>query len=156
MTKVNTNLYNELKERGLLYQCTDEQALKNAATKLGKIAYKDEQKKEHVEDLEKLNLPKDSKVSANKLFNAARKVNPERQKKTEETVKNTKGTREDAKKFLNSLKRDNRSFDISLADPVKSRADEALEEALAIINEVSKKFMAPRLEAGAKKSRANS
>ncbi len=27
--KVNTNLYNELKERGLLYQCTDEQALKN-------------------------------------------------------------------------------------------------------------------------------
>lgn len=29
MTKVNTNLYNELKERGLLYQCTDEEALKN-------------------------------------------------------------------------------------------------------------------------------
>ena len=28
MTKVNTNLYNELKERGLLYQCTDEEALK--------------------------------------------------------------------------------------------------------------------------------
>ena len=30
MTKVNTNLYNELKERGLLYQCTDEEALKKA------------------------------------------------------------------------------------------------------------------------------
>lgn len=29
MTKVDTNLYNELKERGLLYQCTDEDALKN-------------------------------------------------------------------------------------------------------------------------------
>ena len=29
---------------------------------------------------------------------------------------------------------------------------EALEEALAIINEVSKRFMAPRLEAGAKKA----
>ena len=28
MTKVNTNLYNELKERGLLYQCTDEEGLK--------------------------------------------------------------------------------------------------------------------------------
>jgi tyrosyl-tRNA synthetase len=28
MVKVNTNLYNELKERGLLYQCTDEDALK--------------------------------------------------------------------------------------------------------------------------------
>ena len=28
MTKVNTNLYNELKERGLLYQCTDEETLK--------------------------------------------------------------------------------------------------------------------------------
>ena len=28
MTKVDTNLYNELKERGLLYQCTDEEALK--------------------------------------------------------------------------------------------------------------------------------
>ena len=28
MTKVNTNLYSELKERGLLYQCTDEEALK--------------------------------------------------------------------------------------------------------------------------------
>ena len=27
---VNTNLYNELKERGLLYQCTDEEALKKA------------------------------------------------------------------------------------------------------------------------------
>lgn len=30
MTKVDTNLYNELKERGLLYQCTDEEALKKA------------------------------------------------------------------------------------------------------------------------------
>lgn len=29
MTKIDTNLYNELKERGLLYQCTDEEALKN-------------------------------------------------------------------------------------------------------------------------------
>ncbi len=28
MTKVDTNLYNKLKERGLLYQCTDEEALK--------------------------------------------------------------------------------------------------------------------------------
>ena len=28
MAKVDTNLYNELKERGLLYQCTDEEALK--------------------------------------------------------------------------------------------------------------------------------
>lgn len=28
MNKVDTNLYNELKERGLLYQCTDEEALK--------------------------------------------------------------------------------------------------------------------------------
>ena len=28
MTKVDINLYNELKERGLLYQCTDEEALK--------------------------------------------------------------------------------------------------------------------------------
>lgn len=30
MKKVDTNLYNELKERGLLYQCTDEEALKKA------------------------------------------------------------------------------------------------------------------------------
>ncbi len=29
MKKTDTNLYNELKERGLLYQCTDEEALKN-------------------------------------------------------------------------------------------------------------------------------
>lgn len=29
MTKIDTNLYNILKERGLLYQCTDEEALKN-------------------------------------------------------------------------------------------------------------------------------
>ena len=28
MAKIDTNLYNELKERGLLYQCTDEEALK--------------------------------------------------------------------------------------------------------------------------------
>ena len=30
MQKVDTNLYNILKERGLLYQCTDEEALKKA------------------------------------------------------------------------------------------------------------------------------
>ena len=30
MAKTNTKLYNELKERGLLYQCTDEEALKKA------------------------------------------------------------------------------------------------------------------------------
>ncbi len=30
MAKIDTNLYNELKERGLLYQCTDEEALKKA------------------------------------------------------------------------------------------------------------------------------
>lgn len=30
MKKTDTNLYNELKERGLLYQCTDEEALKKA------------------------------------------------------------------------------------------------------------------------------
>ena len=30
MKKIDTNLYNELKERGLLYQCTDEEALKKA------------------------------------------------------------------------------------------------------------------------------
>ncbi len=30
MKKVDTNLYNELKERGLLYQCTDEEALRKA------------------------------------------------------------------------------------------------------------------------------
>ncbi len=35
MNKVDTNLYNELKERGLLYQCTDEEALK-AALESGK------------------------------------------------------------------------------------------------------------------------
>ena len=28
MTKIDTNLYNVLKERGLLYQCTDEEGLK--------------------------------------------------------------------------------------------------------------------------------
>ena len=28
MKKTNTNLYNELKERGLLYQCTNEEKLK--------------------------------------------------------------------------------------------------------------------------------
>ena len=28
MKKTDTNLYNELKERGLLYQCTDEEKLK--------------------------------------------------------------------------------------------------------------------------------
>ena len=30
MKKTDTNLYNVLKERGLLYQCTDENALKEA------------------------------------------------------------------------------------------------------------------------------
>ena len=32
-TKVDTNLYNILKERGLLYQCTDEEALKKILEK---------------------------------------------------------------------------------------------------------------------------
>jgi hypothetical protein len=99
----------------------DEPALYKKLQCTDKAACKEFDKARDVENLKDLNLPKDSKVSANKLFNAAKKVNPERQKKTEETVKNTKGTKEDAKKFLNSLKRDNRSFDISLADPVKSR-----------------------------------
>lgn len=32
MKKIDTNLYNELKERGLLYQCTDEEAFKKMLT----------------------------------------------------------------------------------------------------------------------------
>lgn len=132
-------------EKGSKESPEDEPALYKKLQCTDKAACKEFDKARDAENLKDLNLPKDSKVSANKLFNAAKKVNPERQKKTEETVKNTKGTKEDAKKFLNSLKRDNRSFDISLADPVKSRADEALEEALslmeAIINELDYKFV---------------
>lgn len=127
-------------EKGSKESPEDEPALYKKLQCTDKAACKEFDKARDAENLKDLNLPKDSKVSANKLFNAAKKVNPERQKKTEETVKNTKGTKEDAKKFLNSLKRDNRSFDISLADPVKSR-NEALEEALAVINEVSKEFL---------------
>lgn len=108
-------------EKGSKESPEDEPALYKKLQCTDKAACKEFDKARDAENLKDLNLPKDSKVSANKLFNAAKKVNPERQKKTEETVKNTKGTKEDAKKFLNSLKRDNRSFDISLADPVKSR-----------------------------------
>ena len=108
-------------EKGSKESPEDEPALYKKLQCTDKAACKEFDKARDAENLKDLNLPKDSKVSANKLFNAAKKVNPERQKKTEETVKNTKGTKEDAKKFLNTLKRDNRSFDISLADPVKSR-----------------------------------
>ena len=112
----------------------DEPALYNAAIKLGKAAYKDEQRKEHVEDLEKLNLPKDSKVSANKLFKAADKSYDKRADEydklldSEHPGKSYKETKESR-----PAKRYTRVARIGFAEPVKSRAHEALEEALKIL-----------------------
>lgn len=113
----------------------EEPALYRRLQDVDKAACKEFDKNTHAQALKDLNLPKDSKVSANKLFKAANKVEPKRDKEYDEVTGQS-----DSKKFWKGMRRWNRANDIVYADPVKSR-NEALEETLeiieAVINEIS-------------------
>lgn len=88
---------------------------------------------EHAEDIVNLKLPKNSKVSANKLFKAAHKVEGKREKESENAVGTT------PKNFVRKLDRSERADNIHFADPVKSRTNEALsiaEEMLQLANSI--------------------
>lgn len=117
----------------------DESALYRAATNLGKVAYRDDQRKEHVEDLEKLNLPKDSKVSANKLFKAADKSYDKRADEYDKFLDSGESRGKSYKETKESrpAKRYTRVARLSFAEPVKSRVHEALDEAIRIFSEIT-------------------
>ena len=108
----------------------EEPALYQRLQDVDKAACKEFDKNNHAQDLKDLNLPKDSKVSANKLFKAAGKELPKRDKEYEEATGQS-----DSKKFWRGMKRWNRANDIAFADPVKSR-NEALEEAIQLLSEL--------------------
>lgn len=108
----------------------DEQALYNAVSKLSNIAHKDREKASHANDLVNLNLPKDSKVSANKLFDKADKTYDKRGKGVDKALEKGKGRGD--KEFDTSMKKFSRAVDLATADPVVSRrtnggVNEALE-----------------------------
>jgi len=116
----------------------DEPALYRLAQANDEEAAKAEDKEDHAYAVTRLQTH--NKANANKAIKAAKKVQDKREDEF--------GRNPEKRTFLRSGK----ANQLAAADPVKSRADEALEEALAIINEVSKKFIAPRLEAGAEKA----
>ena len=95
----------------------EESALYKKAEATDKVASKQLDKAEHAQDLANLNLPKNSKVSANKLFKAAHKVANDREDKMMNAYKNG----ESAKQFAKRLNRSDRADDILIADPVVSR-----------------------------------
>lgn len=128
-------------EEGSRKHPEDEDALYKRAWRNDIIAKKAEQKADHASDV--LGIKAKGK-SANKTIKAAKNSEI---KRNDAYLQNT-----DPEKFDKLRNRMEKTDQLVMTDPVKSRADEALEEALAIINEVSKKFMAPRLEAGAKKA----
>ena len=105
----------------------EEPALYRRLQDVDKAACKEFDKNTHAQALKDLNLPKDSKVSANKLFKAANKVEPKRDKEYDEVTGQS-----DSRKFWKGMRRWNRANDIVYADPVKSR-NESLEEALAVL-----------------------
>ena len=105
----------------------DEEALYKAVSKLGNVAHKDREKASHANDLANLNLPKDSKVPANKLFNAADKTYNGRGKEVDKALEKGKGRGD--KEFDSSMKKYARAVDLAVADPVVSRrTNEALIE----------------------------
>jgi hypothetical protein len=110
----------------------DEEALYKAVSKLGNAAHKDREKASHANDLANLNLPKDSKVPANKLFNAADKTYKGRGKEVDKALEKGKGRGD--KEFDSSMKKYARAVDLAVADPVVSRrTNEALEEVLSVL-----------------------
>lgn len=110
----------------------DEEALYKAVSKLSNVAHNDREKASHANDLINLNLPKDSKVSANKLFKAADKTYRSRGKEVDKALNKGKGKGD--KEFDSSMKKYARAVDLAVADPVVARrTNEALEEALKIL-----------------------
>lgn len=117
----------------------EEGALYKATSKLGNIAHKDREKASHANDLANLNLPKDSKVPANKLFNAADKTYANRGKEVDKALEKGKGHGD--KEFDSSMKKYARAVDLAVADPVVSRrTNEALELVENLYKEINKKF----------------
>ena len=117
----------------------EEGALYKATSKLGNIAHKDREKASHANDLANLNLPKDSKVPANKLFNAADKTYTNRGKEVDKALEKGKGRGD--KEFDSSMKKYARAVDLAVADPVVSRrTNEALELVENLYKEINKKF----------------
>ena len=117
----------------------EEGALYKATSKLGNIAHKDREKASHAKDLANLNLPKDSKVPANKLFNAADKTYTNRGKEVDKALEKGKGRGD--KEFDSSMKKYARAVDLAVADPVVSRrTNEALELVENLYKEINKKF----------------
>ena len=112
----------------------EESALYKKALMTDAAASKLLDKVEHAQDLANLNLPKNSKVNANKLFKAAHKVANDREDKMMNAHKNG----ESAKQFVRRLNRSDRADNIVLADPVKSRVAESLiDEAISILEKVT-------------------
>lgn len=97
----------------------DEQALYNAVSKLSSVTRKEGEKASHVNDLANLNLPKDSKVSANKLFNKADKTYSKRGKAVDKALEKGKGRGD--REFDTPMKKFSRAVDLAVADPVVSR-----------------------------------
>ena len=110
----------------------DEEALYKAVSKLSNVAHNDREKASHANDLINLNLPKDSKVSANKLFKAADKTYGSRGKEVDKALNKGKGKGD--KEFDSSMKKYARAVELAVADPVVARrTNETLEEALRIL-----------------------
>ena len=105
----------------------EESALYKKAVMTDAAASKQLDKVEHAQDLANLNLPKNSKVNANKLFKAAHKVGNDRDDKVMNAHKNG----ESAKQFVRRLSRSDRADNIVIADPVKSRVAESLIDEVA-------------------------
>ena len=95
----------------------EESALYKKAVMTDAAASKQLDKVEHAQDLANLNLPKNSKVNANKPFKAAHKVVNDRDDKVMNAHKNG----ESAKQFVRRLNRSDRADNIVIADPVMSR-----------------------------------
>ena len=95
----------------------EDSALYKKAVATDKAAVKQLDKAEHAQDLANLNLPKNSKVNANKLFRTSHKVANDREDKMMNAHKNG----ESAKQFVRRLNRSDRADNIVIADPVKSR-----------------------------------
>ena len=114
----------------------DEPVLYNALSKLSRIAHNDREKASHANDLVNLSLPKDSKVSANKLFDKADKTYAKRGKEVDKALEKGKGRGD--KEFDVPMKKFSRAVDLAVADPVVSRrtnggANESFEQAINIL-----------------------
>ena len=114
----------------------DEPALYNTLDKLSSATRKEGEKASHANDLANLNLPKDSKVSANKLFGKADKTYAKRGKEVDKALDKGKGRGD--KEFDTPMKKYSRAVDLAVADPVVSRrtnggANESFEQVISQI-----------------------